>query len=138
MLLSTQNPVDLDYKAMSNAGTWCVGRLQTERDKARIVEALSSARGDSDVAELDTRISGLGKRRFLMHNTREKEPQVFATRWAMSYLRGPLTRDQIETLTADRPDAPPEGIESVLISGRLVTKNGQMVSQQRHGRVLRR
>jgi hypothetical protein len=107
MLLSTQNPVDLDYKAMSNAGTWCVGRLQTERDKARIVEALSSARGDVDVAELDTRISGLAKRRFLLHNTREKEPQLFATRWAMSYLRGPLTRDQIETLTGGRPDAAP-------------------------------
>jgi len=106
MLLSTQNPVDLDYKAMSNAGTWCIGRLQTERDKARIVEALSSARGDVDVAELDDRISGLGKRRFLLHNTRGKEPQVFATRWAMSYLRGPLTREQIETLTTDRP-APP-------------------------------
>jgi hypothetical protein len=106
MLLSTQNPVDLDYKAMSNAGTWCIGRLQTERDKARIVEALSSARGDVDVAELDDRISGLGKRRFLLHNTREKEPQAFATRWAMSYLRGPLTREQIETLTTDRP-APP-------------------------------
>jgi hypothetical protein len=106
MLLSTQNPVDLDYKAMSNAGTWCIGRLQTERDKARIVEALSSARGDVDVAELDDRISVLGKRHFLLHNTREKEPQAFATRWAMSYLRGPLTRKQIETLTTDRP-APP-------------------------------
>ena len=62
MLLSTQNPVDLDYKAMSNAGTWCVGRLQTERDKARILEALQSARGDSDTTALDRLISSLGKR----------------------------------------------------------------------------
>jgi len=103
MLLSTQNPVDLDYKAMSNAGTWCVGRLQTERDKARILEALQSARGDSDTAALDALISGLGKRQFLLHNTRDPEPVVFSTRWAMSYLRGPLTREQIEELTGDDP-----------------------------------
>ncbi len=103
MLLSTQNPVDLDYKAMSNAGTWCVGRLQTERDKARILEALQSARGDSDTSKLDALISGLGKRQFLLHNTREPEPVVFGTRWAMSYLRGPLTRAQITDLTEDHP-----------------------------------
>ena len=103
MLLSTQNPVDLDYKAMSNAGTWCIGRLQTERDKARIMEALQSASGDRDVGVLDARISGLGKRQFLLHNTREPEPRVFTTRWAMSYLRGPLTRDEVAALTADDP-----------------------------------
>ncbi|MGB5167434.1 MAG: DUF87 domain-containing protein, partial [Acidimicrobiia bacterium] len=89
LLLSTQNPVDLDYKAMSNAGTWCIGRLQTERDKARILEALTSVSGDIDVAQLDGQISGLAKRSFLLHNTRDREPQLFTTRWAMSYLRGP-------------------------------------------------
>jgi hypothetical protein len=103
MLLSTQNPIDLDYKAMSNAGTWCIGRLQTERDKARIMEALQSASGDRDLGVLDARISGLGKRQFLLHNTRDPEPVVFATRWAMSYLRGPLTRDEVAALTADDP-----------------------------------
>jgi hypothetical protein len=103
MLLSTQNPVDLDYKAMSNAGTWCVGRLQTERDKARILEALQSASGLADVGELDTTISGLGKRQFLLHNTREKEPSLFTTRWALSYLRGPLTKEQISDLTSYIP-----------------------------------
>jgi hypothetical protein len=103
MLLSTQNPVDLDYKAMSNAGTWCVGRLQTERDKARILEALQSARGDSDVSALDRIVSGLGKRQFLLHSTHESEPAVFGTRWAMSYLRGPLTRDEVSRLTEDDP-----------------------------------
>ena len=103
MLLSTQNPVDLDYKAMSNAGTWCIGRLQTERDKARIMEALQSAAGDRDLAALDARISGLGKRQFLLHNTRDPEPAVFTTRWAMSYLRGPLTRDEVAALTKDDP-----------------------------------
>lgn len=103
MLLSTQNPVDLDYKAMSNAGTWCIGRLQTERDKARILEALQSARGDSDVSELDKTISGLDKRQFLLHNTHEPEPKLFTTRWALSYLRGPLTREQISKLTSYQP-----------------------------------
>ncbi len=103
MLLSTQNPVDLDYKAMSNAGTWCIGRLQTERDKARILEALQSATGATDVKALDTLISGLGKRQFVLHNTRDKQPTIFTTRWAMSYLRGPLTREQIESLTEDDP-----------------------------------
>lgn len=111
MLLSTQNPVDLDYKAMSNAGTWAVGRLQTERDKARILEALESARGDSDVAGLDRLISGLDKRQFLLHSTRLDEPEVFTTRWAMSYLRGPLTRDQVTELVGDdeRRSIPPAG-----------------------------
>jgi hypothetical protein len=107
LLLSTQNPVDLDYKAMSNAGTWCVGRLQTERDKARILQALQSARGDTDVDQLDRAISGLEKRQFLLHNTHEPEPILFTTRWALSYLRGPLTREQIATLT-DYVAPPPE------------------------------
>jgi len=111
MLLSTQNPVDLDYKAMSNAGTWCIGRLQTERDKARILEALQSARGDIDVAELDRIISGLDKRHFLLHNTHEPAPVLFTTRWALSYLRGPLTREQIARLSSYQPpvveDEPP-------------------------------
>ncbi len=103
LLLSTQNPVDLDYKAMSNAGTWCIGRLQTERDKARILEALASATGDVDVKLLDDQISSLAKRTFLLHNTRDREPQMFTTRWAMSYLRGPLTPTQIGRLTDERP-----------------------------------
>jgi len=101
LLLSTQNPVDLDYKAMSNAGTWCIGRLQTERDKARILEALQSARGGTDIAELDRIISGLDKRQFLLHSTREPAPELFTTRWALSYLRGPLTRRQIGLLVGD-------------------------------------
>jgi hypothetical protein len=103
MLLSTQNPMDLDYKAMSNAGTWCIGLLQTERDKARILEALASAAGGRDLGRLDTLISGLGKRQFLLHNTREKQPILFGTRFAMSYMRGPLTLPEIAGLTADDP-----------------------------------
>ena len=101
LVLSTQNPVDLDYKAMSNTGTWMIGRLQTERDKARILEALESAGGGRDMGAIDRMISGLGKRQFLLHNTREAEPSVFSTRWAMSYLRGPLTREEVDRLTDD-------------------------------------
>jgi len=102
MLLSTQNPVDLDYKAMSNAGTWCIGRLQTERDKARIMEALASASGGTDLETLSETISGLDSRQFLLHNTREEDPTLFTTRWALSYLAGPLTRDQVGYLMKDR------------------------------------
>jgi chaperonin cofactor prefoldin len=103
MLLSTQNPVDLDYKAMSNSGTWCIGRLQTERDKARILEGLESASGGVDIGELDKTISGLAKRQFVLHSTRHAEPTIFTTRWAMSYLRGPLTKDQVEALSEESP-----------------------------------
>jgi hypothetical protein len=104
MVLSTQNPVDLDYKAMSNAGTWLIGRLQTERDKARILEGLKSASGAVDVAQFDKLIGDLDKRQFVLHTTRSAEPAVMTTRWAMSYLRGPLTRDEVTRLTEDAPE----------------------------------
>ncbi len=107
LALATQNPVDLDYKAMANAGTWLVGRLQTERDKARVVEGLRSAAGDTDVATLDTAIGGLQKRQFLLVSAKASEPSLFQTRWAMSYLRGPLTKDQIADLMRDRPRPEP-------------------------------
>jgi Helicase HerA, central domain len=112
MALATQNPVDLDYKAMSNAGTWLVGRLQTERDKARVLEGLRSAAGGTDVQALDTAIGGLQKRQFLLVSAKSSTPALFESRWAMSYLRGPLTKDQIETLMRGVPlpaePAPPQ------------------------------
>ena len=102
MVLATQNPVDLDYKALSNAGTWFIGRLQTERDKARLLDGLDSAAASSgaqfDRAQIESIISRLGSRVFLMNNTHEDKPEIFQSRWALSYLRGPLTRDQIKTL----------------------------------------
>src|SRR5262249_49543803 len=101
MVLATQNPVDLDYKVMSNAGIWLVGRLQTERAKARVLEGLKSAAGGTDVGALDTAIGGLQKRQFLLVSAKSNEPVLFQTRWAMSYLRGPLTKDQIATLMKD-------------------------------------
>ncbi len=109
MVLATQNPVDLDYKALSNAGTWFIGRLQTERDQMRVLDglegAMSTAGGAFDRDRLQKLIAGLGKRVFLLHNIHEDGPEVFETRWAMSYLRGPLTRTQIRTLMADRKSA---------------------------------
>ena len=99
LVLATQNPVDLDYKGLSNTGTWFIGRLQTERDKARVMEGLEGASaGNFDKQAMERTIAGLGKRRFLLHNVHEDEPVVFGTRWVLSYLAGPLTRDHIRTL----------------------------------------
>ncbi|MGI9219848.1 MAG: ATP-binding protein [Woeseiaceae bacterium] len=100
LALATQNPVDLDYRGLSNTGTWMIGRLQTERDKARVMEGLEGVRqGESfDKQAMERTLAGLGKRRFLLHNVHENEPVVFNTRWVMSYLAGPLTRDQIKQL----------------------------------------
>jgi hypothetical protein len=99
LVLSTQNPVDLDYKGLSNTGTWFIGRLQTERDKARVMEGLEGASsGSFDKQAMERTIAGLGKRRFLLHNVHEDEAVIFNTRWVMSYLAGPLTRDHIRTL----------------------------------------
>lgn len=101
IVLATQNPVDLDYKGLSNAGTWLIGRLQADRDKQRLLDGLESAAGGSlDRRALDKAISGLRSRVFLMNNVHDDGPVLFETRWAMSYLRGPMTRDQISTLMA--------------------------------------
>lgn len=104
VVLATQNPVDLDYKALSNAGTWFIGRLQTERDKARVLDGLQgvAAGGSFDRQAMETLLAGLGNRVFLMNNVHDDGPVVFETRWVMSYLRGPLTRDQIKMLMAGR------------------------------------
>ena len=106
MVLATQNPVDLDYKAMSNAGTWMVGRLQTERDKARLLEGMSSAAGAVDMKQLDATITGLGKRQFLWHRSGGSSPTLFGSRWAMSYLRGPVTGAQLAQLPGREELAP--------------------------------
>jgi hypothetical protein len=93
-ILATQNPVDIDYKALSNAGTWFIGRLQTERDRTRLIGGLPN-KGASSAASLEEVVAGLKKREFLLHSVYEDEPIVFRTRWAMNYLRGPLTRAQL-------------------------------------------
>ena len=103
VVLATQNPVDLDYKGLSNIGTWFLGRLQTERDKARVLDGLEgAAAGSVDRAKVDSLLSALQKRVFLLHNVHEENLVTFQTRWTMSYLRGPLSRDQIRSLMKDR------------------------------------
>ena len=91
---------DLDYKALSNAGTWMIGRLQTEQDKERLMDGLQNAAGSIDRKEADQLLSNLGKRVFLLHNVHEKGLTLFHTRWAMNYLAGPMTRTQIPALNA--------------------------------------
>jgi len=113
MVLSTQNPVDIDYKALSNAGTWIIGRLQTERDKARLLDGVTASDGSVDKRAIGDTISALEKRQFVLHSTQASKPRVFATRWAMSYLAGPLTREQIERLT---PAAQRNAMASVVAS----------------------
>ena len=139
LVLATQNPVDLDYKGLSNTGTWFIGRLQTERDKARVMEGLEGASGGKfDKQQMERTIAGLGKRRFLLHNVHEDDAVVFNTRWVMSYLAGPLTRDHIRTLmataktalaatakavskpkrkTEDSPPALPPSVEQFFVKG---------------------
>jgi hypothetical protein len=117
VVLATQNPVDLDYKGLANTGTWFIGRLQTERDKMRVLEglegAVSTAGGKFDRAAMEQTLAGLGNRVFLMNNVHDDAPTLFETRWVMSYLRGPLARPQIKQLMEARraampqPDAPP-------------------------------
>ncbi len=102
IVLSTQNPVDLDYKGLSNCGTWFIGRLQTDRDKQRVLDGLEGAAADAgsrfDRAAIDKLISSLGKRVFLMRDASDDQPVMFETRWAMSYMRGPLSMAEIKSL----------------------------------------
>jgi hypothetical protein len=112
ILLTTQNPVDLDYKGLANAGTWFIGRLQTERDKMRVLEGLEGAAASQGTAfnrqDLERILAGLGNRVFLMHNVNDDQPSTFETRWCMSYLRGPLTRVQIQSLSRPKTEMLPD------------------------------
>lgn len=104
LVLVTQNPVDIDYKGLTNTGTWLIGKLQAERDKERVIHGLKGANSYVSKEELDydALISKLSSRVFLMHNVHEDHPVIFYTRWAMSYLRGPLTKPQIRRLMLDQ------------------------------------
>lgn len=105
VVLATQNPVDLDYKGLSNCGTWFIGRLQTERDKLRVLDGLEGAAGAQgagvDRAALDRLLSGLAKRVFVLHSVHEPGPTLFQTRWTLSFLRGPMTRNELRTLSRE-------------------------------------
>ncbi len=107
-VLVTQNPVDIDYKGLANAGTWFIGKMQTERDKMRVLDGLQGAiaesgnSSDNDFGEI---ISSLSSRVFLYHNVHESAPIIYHTRWALSYLRGPLTRPQVKGLMAAKKES---------------------------------
>ena len=135
VVLATQNPVDLDYKGLSNCGTWFLGRLQTERDKARVLDGLegaSAATGSRfDREQMDRMLSGLGKRVFLMNNVHDDEPSLFQTRWSLSYLRGPLSRDQIDSLMRDRRDAlPTTSTTAAAFAGNQSTSSDEATEQR--------
>jgi len=126
VVLATQNPVDLDYKGLANTGTWFIGRLQTERDKARVLEGLEGAAASSgkkfDRQRMEQLLAGLGNRVFLLNNVHEDAPEIFQTRWTLSYLRGPLTRTQIKTLMSEAKD---KGLE---VRGSEQDQSRQIVS----------
>jgi Helicase HerA, central domain len=116
VVLATQNPVDVDYKGIGNAGTWMVGRLQTERDRSRLLDGLGAAGGGVDLAAVGDTIGALAKREFVVRRPGSSEPLVMASRWAMSYLAGPLTREQIAALTPHAAPAavPPESASAAV------------------------
>ncbi len=132
LVLATQNPVDVDYKALSNAGTWFIGKLGTEQDKARLLDGLTTAAsGGFDRRVYDNLISALGKRVFLLRNVHDKQPSLFQTRWAMNYLAGPVTRDQIPALNAlagigERLSV--IGDQASVKSEKLEVKNGEQLA----------
>lgn len=138
VVLATQNPVDLDYRGLSNTGTWFIGRLQTERDKMRVMEGLEGATGGQpfDKAAMEQTIAGLGKRVFLMHSVHESAPITFETRWTMSYLAGPMTREQIKTLNARTGNVtashsaatPPNGLAANSTASTAASGGGSMSS----------
>ncbi|MFO0922160.1 MAG: ATP-binding protein [Pirellulales bacterium] len=118
--LATQNPVDLDYKGLSNMGTWFLGRLQTARDKERVLEGLEGAaiqQGQKfDRAAMEQQLSALGNRVFLMNNVHDDGPTLFQSRWALSFLRGPLSRDQIQRLMREKKAGPASTGAAKLVS----------------------
>lgn len=108
VVLATQNPVDLDYKGLSNTGTWLIGRLQTDRDKARVMDGLESATPNGfNRQKIEAMLNQTGKRTFLLHNVHEDHPVLFQSRWTLSYLRGPMTSRQIQSVMAGRQAAAP-------------------------------
>lgn len=141
--LVTQNPVDLDYKSLSNTGTWFIGRLQTERDRLRIIDALEGVTMGMgkrfNRSEMDHIVAGLGKRVFLMHNVHDEMPVVFQTRWAMSYLRGPLTREQIKILMdpiKSKPVPPPDLSSASEVTTPARRASADVVGRESHRPIL--
>lgn len=129
LVLATQNPVDVDYKALSNAGTWFIGKLGTDQDKQRLLDGLASATpGGLDRKTYDNLISAIGKRVFLLRNVHDKQPTLFQTRWAMNYLAGPVTRTQIPALNelAGASEQLTDNSEQLTENGELAASAAQL------------
>jgi len=128
VVLSTQNPVDLDYKGLSNIGTWFIGRLQTTQDIERVIDGLEGKVGASyDKSEIKTLLANLKKRTFFLKSAHLEEIRLFTTRWALSYLKGPLKRDEISTLMQKQKEI--QNIEVETINS-MVEKKNQLESLQ--------
>jgi len=134
-VLVTQNPVDVDYKGLSNTGTWFIGKLQTERDKERLLDGLEGASPGFDRKFFDQQISSIDKRVFLIHNVHAKEPKLFHTRWVMNYLAGPLTRTQLpelNKLAGAAVQSEPNQLSAVPLSGSSMSgKTVEKISQDK-------
>jgi hypothetical protein len=129
-VLVTQNPVDVDYKGLSNTGTWFIGKLQTDNDKQRLLDGLEgAASGNMNRKQYDKLISGLGKREFLLHNVHEKTPVVFGTRWVMNYLAGPLTRTHIPALNKLAGAALPDSLQAAPAAKKPAVKSAAVSAQ---------
>jgi hypothetical protein len=103
VVLSTQNPVDLDYKGLSNIGTWFVGRLQTSQDQNKVLDGIVGASdGTLDRSTVKRLLSDMKGRQFLLTSAHLDEPLMFETRWVMSYLKGPISLREIGKLMAGR------------------------------------
>ena len=123
LVLATQNPVDIDYKGLGNVGTWLLGRLQTDRDKQRLLDGLegAAAGGTFDRKRMEEILAGLGNRVFLLHNVHDDAPEIFQSRWAMSYLRGPLTRPEIKRLMDPRKQLSSSGASAAAVTSQAPT-----------------
>ena len=128
VVLSTQNPVDLDYKGLSNIGTWFIGRLQTSQDIERVIDGLGGKVGSSySKSEIKALLANLKKRTFFLKSSHLEDIRLFSTRWVLSYLKGPLKRDEISTLMQAQKEA--QSIEAETVDT-MMQKNRALESFQ--------
>ncbi len=124
IVLSTQNPVDLDYKGLSNIGTWFIGRLQTRQDQDKVMAGIAGSSDTLGVQEIRALLADMRGRTFLMYSTKYDEPVLFETRWAMSYLRGPISLAELRQVITSKPDKEERSPDHAFSSGLDVQKTG--------------
>ena len=128
LVLATQNPVDLDYKALTNAGTWFIGRMQADRDKQRLLDGLEGVKtssGGPTRSDFDKMISSMQSRVFILHSVHEDQPTIMTTRWAMSYLRGPLTLSQVREVQPKKAGGSAEAARAREATGKVAAGLGR-------------